>query len=142
MATSRDDVKKAENDVALQVHTLYYGILISQLEKKAAEQQTEFANESLRENENDVRNGNALKVAVIGSRAELLEGKQAELTADLQIADYQTELNDLLGLPLDTELELDPVVSTTSDTLPKVEYLKIAWAENPVQTIKPLISGS
>jgi len=131
VATSRDDVKKAENEVALQVHTLYYGILVSRLEKKAAEQQTEFANESVRESEDDVRNGNALKVAVIGSRAELLEGKQAELTADLQIADYQTELNDLLGLPLDTELELDPVMSTTSDTLPKVEYLKIAWAENP-----------
>ena len=131
VATARNDVKKAENEVALQVHTLYYGILISQLQRKAAEQQTQFANESLRESEDDVRNGSALKVAVIGNRAELLEGKQAELTADLQLVDYQTELNNLLGLPLDTELELDPVVPAASETVSKAEYLKIAWAENP-----------
>jgi outer membrane protein TolC len=131
VATARDDVKKAENEVALQVHTLYYGILISQLQKKAAEQQSEFANESLRESEDDVRNGSALKVALIGNRAELLEGKQAELTSDLQIADYQAALNDLLGLALDTKLELDPVVPATSETVSKTEYLKIAWAENP-----------
>ena len=78
-----------------------------------------------------MRNGSALKVAVIGNRAELLEGKQAELTSDLQIADYQAALNDLLGLALDTKLELDPVVPATSETVSKTEYLKIAWAENP-----------
>ena len=29
VAVSRDDLKKAENQVALQVHTLYFGILIA-----------------------------------------------------------------------------------------------------------------
>jgi len=131
VASSRDDVKKAENEVALQVHTLYYGILVAQLQKKAAEQQTTYAAENLRESEEDVRNGSALKVAAIGGRAGLLEGQQAVLTADLQLADLRTELNDLLGLPLDTELELDPEVPTNFETLPKAEYLKIAWAQNP-----------
>ena len=32
------------------------------------------------------------------------------LTADLQLSDLTTELNDLLGLPLDTQLDLDPAV--------------------------------
>lgn len=131
MAASRDDEKNAENQLAVQVHTIYYGILIAQLEKKAAEQQTEYASENLRESEEDVRNGSALKVAAIGGRAELLEGQQSVLTADLQIADYKTELNDLLGLPLDTQLELDPTVPTNFDTAAKIEYLKIAWANNP-----------
>jgi outer membrane protein TolC len=131
VAISRDDVKKAENEIAVQVHTLYYGILAAQLEKKAAEQQTEYANENLRESEEDVRNGSALKVAAMGSRAELLEGQQSVLTADFQIADFKTELNDLLGLPLDTELELDPAAPTNFDAMDKTEYLKIAWAENP-----------
>jgi outer membrane protein TolC len=128
---SRDDVKKAENDIAVQVHTLYYGILVAQLQKKAAEQQTEYATENLRESEEDVRNGSALKVAAIGGRAELLEGKQSVLTADLQIADLRTELNDLLGLPLDTQLELNPAVPTSFSARDKIEYLEMAWAENP-----------
>ena len=130
-ATSRDDLKNAENEVALQVHSLYYAILVVQLQKKAAEQQTSFATENLRDNENDVRKGSALQVAAIQSRAELLQGQQSVLTAELQIDDYTTEMNDLLGLPLDTKLELDPEVEANFETLPKSEYVKEAWEENP-----------
>jgi outer membrane protein TolC len=131
VANSRDELKNAENEIALQVHALYFGILVAQLQKKAAEQETSFATESLRENENDIRNGSALQVAAIQSRAELLQGQQSVLTAELQIEDYMVELNDLLGLPLDTKLELDPQVATNFDTLAKAEYVKMAWDENP-----------
>jgi outer membrane protein TolC len=131
IASSRDDLKNAENGIALQVHALYYGILVAQLQKKAAEQETSFATENLRENENDVRNGSALKVAALQGRAELLQGQQSVLTAELQIEDYTTEMNDLLGLPLDTKLELDSEVETNFETLPKSEYVKEAWDENP-----------
>jgi outer membrane protein len=131
VATSRDDLKNAENEIALQVHTLYYAILVAQLRKKAAEQETSFATESLRENENDVRNGSALQVAALQSQAELLQGQQSVLTAELQIDDYTVELNDLLGLPLDTKLELDPEVAANFEILPKAEYVKAAWEENP-----------
>lgn len=131
IATSQDDLKNAENEIALQVHALYYGILVAQLQKKAAEQETSFAAENLRENENDVRNGSALQVAALQSRAELLQGQQSVLTADLQIQDYMVELNDLLGLPLDTKLELDSEVEANFETLPKAEYVREAWEENP-----------
>jgi outer membrane protein TolC len=131
VAISRDDVKKAEDETAVQVHTVYYDILIAELQKKAAQQQTEYANENLRESEEDVRKGSALKVAAISGRADVLEGQQSVLTADLQLADLKTELNDLLGLPLDTQLELDPAVPTNFDDCDKTGYLKIAWAENP-----------
>ena len=131
IAASKDEVKSAENEIALRTHALYFGILIAQLQKKAAEQETAFAAESLRENENDIRGGTALPVAEIQSRAELLEGKQSVLTADLQIQDCTTELNDLLGLPLDTPLELDPDIASDFPTLTKAEYIKVAWEENP-----------
>jgi outer membrane protein TolC len=131
VANSRDELKNAENEIALQVHALYFGILVAQLQKKAAEQETSFATESLRENENDIRNGSALQVAEIQSRAELLQGQQSVLTAELQIEDYMVELNDLLGLPLDTKLELEPEVATNFETLTKAEYVKMAWDENP-----------
>src|SRR5258708_29376612 len=41
------------------------------------------------------------------------------------------ELNDLLGLPLDTKLDLESEVDTNVETLPKAEYVKAAWEENP-----------
>jgi len=131
VASSRDDLKKAENDVALEVHTLYYGILIARLQKQAADQQTTYAEDNLRESEDDVRNGSALKVAAIQGRAGLLECQQAVLTAELQLSDLTTELNDLLGLPLDTQLDLDPGVPSSFDQRPREEYVQAAWSQNP-----------
>jgi len=131
VAVSRDDLKKAENQVALRVHALYFGILIAGLQKQAAEQQTTYAGEHLRESEDDVRNGSALRVAAIDSRAGLLESQQAVLTAELQLSDLTTELNDLLGLPLDTRLELDAAVPASFDQRPQEEYVQTAWSENP-----------
>ena len=131
VATSRNDLKKAENQVAIQVHTLYYGILIARLQKQAAEQQAAYAGERLRESEDDIRNGSALKVAAIDGRAGLLQGQQAVLTAELQLSDLTAELNDRLGLPLDTQLVLDPAVPANVDLHACEEFVKTAWAENP-----------
>ena len=131
VAASRDDLKKAENQVALQAHALYFGILIARLQKRAAEQQSTYAGEQLRESEDDIRNGSALKVAAIQGRAGLLESQQAVLNAELQLSDLTTELNDLLGLPLDTRLDLDPAVPTTFEQRPREEYVQSASAEHP-----------
>ena len=131
LAISQDDLKWAENKIALQVHSVYYGILIARLQKQAAEQQTKYADQNLRESEDDVRNGNALKVAAIQGRATLLQSQQAVLTADLQLSDLNTELNDLLGLPLDTQLDLDTAVRATFDERPREEYVQTAWSQNP-----------
>ncbi|PWT99491.1 MAG: hypothetical protein C5B51_27075 [Terriglobia bacterium] len=131
VAASRDDLKKAETEVALQVHTLYFGMLIARLQKQAAEQQSAYAKERLHENEEDIRNGNALNVAAIQGKAGLLESQQFVLTTQLQLSDLNTELNDLLGLPLDTQLDLDPAVPSSFDLRPRAEYLQTAWSENP-----------
>jgi hypothetical protein len=45
----------------------------------------------------------------------VLESQQAVLTADLQVSDLTTELNDRLGLPLNTRLELDAPVPASFD---------------------------
>ena len=128
---SKDDLQKAENDVALQVHSLYFEVLITGLQKQAALQQTKYADENLRESEDNIRNGSALKVAAIKGRAGVLEGQQAVLTADLQLDDLTTELDNLLGLPLDTRLELDPNVPADFDPRPREEYVQTAWSRNP-----------
>jgi outer membrane protein TolC len=131
VAISREDVQKAENQVALNVHSLYFGILIARLQKQAAEQQSAYAAEQLRESEEDILKGSALKVTAIQGRAGLLESQQAILTADLQLADLTTELNDLLALPLDTRLELDPAVPTSFDQRTREQYVQAAWAAHP-----------
>jgi outer membrane protein TolC len=131
VAVSRDDLKEAENQIALDVHSLYFGILIARLQKQAAEQQSTYAGEHLRESEEDIRNGAALKIAAIQGRANLLESQQAVLTAELQIDDLTTELNDVLGLPLDTRLELDAAVPTAYDQHPREEYVQTAWSTHP-----------
>ena len=131
IAGSRDELRNGENDIAVQVHALYYGILVTQMQKKAAEQEGVSASETLRESKNEVQGGSALDVSELQRRAALLESQQAVLTLDLQIQDYTTELNDLLGLPLDTQLELQPEDATRFEILSKEDCIKTAWAENP-----------
>jgi len=78
-----------------------------------------------------VRNGSALNVSLIQGRAGLLESQQSVLTADLQLSDLNAELNDLLGLPLDTQLDLYSAVRTSFDLHPREEYIKTAWSQKP-----------
>jgi outer membrane protein TolC len=131
IAISQDDLKRAENEIALKVHSVYYGILIAKLQKQAAEQQTQYADQTFRESEDDVRNGNALQVAAIQGRATVLESQQAVLTADLQLTDLAAELDNLLGLPLDTQLDLDAAVPADLDQRSRAEYVQTAWSQNP-----------
>ena len=115
-----------------QVHALYFGILIADLQKQAAEKMIAYAEENLRESEEEVRNGGALKVASIQGRVDVLESQQQVLNAVFQLAGLTMELNELLGLPLDTRLELDHCrTRQPSRSYPLEEYVKTAWAENP-----------
>jgi outer membrane protein len=146
VAVSREDLRKAENQVALRVHSLYFNILITRLQKQAAEQQITYATENLRESEEDIRNGSALKVAAIQGLAGLLESQQDVLTAELQVEDLTSELNDLLALPMDTRLELDPSVPASVELRPREEYLRAAWSESPeiqaaVETVRKAEAG-
>jgi len=131
VAISRDELKNAENDIALRVHSLFYGVLIAKLQRKAAEQQAQYAGANLNESEENVRNGDALNVAAIQGKATVLESQQAVLTADLQLSDLTAELDELLGLPLDTKLDLDDSVPTGSDSLSREEYVQAAMLQNP-----------
>ena len=131
VAISRDDLKKAENQVALDVHSVYFGILIARLQKQAAEERSAYVGEQLRESEEDILKGAALKIEAIQDHASQLESQQAVLTAELQMADLTIELNDLLGLPLDTQLELDPAVPASFDQRPREAYVRAAWAARP-----------
>jgi outer membrane protein TolC len=131
VAISRADLKKAEDQVAFDVHRLYFAILTAELQKRAAEEQTAYAKQELKENTEGVRNGSLLQVSGIQAQTDVLQGQQAVLTADLQATDLNTELDDLLGLPLDTKLDLEPIQAIGPDKHPLEEYIQAAWANNP-----------
>jgi outer membrane protein TolC len=130
-ASTRDEVKKAENEVAVKVHELYFSILVTRLQKGAADQETAYAQAHLRESEEDIQKGNALKISAIDGQASLLQSEQDALTAELQLKDLTIEFNDLLGLPLDTPLELAPVGPVTLQIRPRQAYFQSALADNP-----------
>jgi outer membrane protein TolC len=79
-----------------------------------------------------VRNGSALNVAAMESRAGLLDAKQQVLTQTLQIHTLSLTLSDLLGLPLETQLELDddPSMGATSSPT-RAECIQIAQDHSP-----------
>jgi outer membrane protein TolC len=131
VAISRADLKKAENQVAIDVHRLYFAALTAELQKRAAEEQIAYAKRELKENTEGVRDGSLLRVSEIQGDVDVLQGQQAALTADLQVTDLNTELDDLLGLPLDTKLDLQPIDAIGPDRRPLQEYVQTAWTNNP-----------
>jgi outer membrane protein TolC len=130
--TAKVQVNQAENAVALKVRQLYFGILIAQLKQKAAAEQVAAGEVKLQESLQDVERGNALDVAVLESRASALDAKQAALTQRLQIHYLTIDLNDLMGLPLNTNLALDADVSAASMSVPsREECIRIAQQHSP-----------
>jgi outer membrane protein TolC len=130
--TAKIQVGQAQNEVALKVRQLYYGILIAQLKQQAAAEEITASQVTLEENTDAVERGSALDVTVLESRASLLDAKQAALTQKLQIHDLTVTLDDLLGLPLTTELLLDADTSAASMAIPtREECIRIAQEHSP-----------
>ena len=130
--TSQADLRRAENEVALQVRQVYIEILIGRLEMQAMALQISAAEQSLKENIDGVSTGNLLEVAVLGQRTNLLQSKYQLSKLENQISDLTGDLNDLAGLPVDTELELAPI-STEAEIplLSLAEYRDLGINQNP-----------
>jgi outer membrane protein TolC len=140
---SQASLKKASADVVYSVHELYYQLLIMQLQRKSAQLQIASSNENLTESGEEYKKGSLLKVGLVESRANALEAKQALLKADMQISDLTVQLDDVMGLPLETKLIVDPEVNTVFDQPAREESLRIAFKENPTvqQAVQKLSSA-
>jgi outer membrane protein TolC len=125
------DLKKAEDEVILGVHQLYYGWLAARKQIEVARAQIAAGEQALREARDAVDAGDALEVAAIGAHAGLLSGKQALLAAENQASDLTAELDDALGLPLDTELDLAGVDPAPDARLSRQQYMDAALAQSP-----------
>jgi outer membrane protein TolC len=128
---SREKAQLVGNDVALAVHAVYYRLLIVQAHRSATEARIRASQDLESERIEQVKFGSSLQQESIESRAQLLQSKQELLTTDLQMSDLKLKLNDLMGLPLTTVLELDPVTAESLETCPLEECVMTATTSHP-----------
>ena len=128
---TRANEKETENEVALRVHQIYYQVLVTQLHKNATEAKIRAAREMESERVQQVKYGSTLDEQLIDSRAQTLEAKQDLLTTELQLSDLAMQLNDVLGLPITTQLELDPTVPEVQEPCHGEECVHAALASHP-----------
>ena len=131
LGATRADAQETENEVALKVHQLYYRVLITQLHYSATQARIKAAEDLQTERTQQVKYGSALDEDVIESRAQALQAKQELLTTELQLSDLTMQLDDVTGLPLTTQLELDPSVPGVHDTCEREECIKLALQSHP-----------
>jgi outer membrane protein TolC len=128
---SREKAQLTGNDVALAVHEVYYRVLIAQAHRRATEARIGASQDLESERIEQVKFGSSLEQGSIESRAQVLQAKQELLTTDLQLVDLKLKLNDLMGLPLTTVLDLDSVSSESQETCPLDECVTTATASHP-----------
>jgi outer membrane protein TolC len=128
---SREKAQLTGNDVALAVHDVYYSVLIAQAHRNATEARIRASQDLASERIEQVKFGSSLERESIESRAQVLQAKQELLTTDLQLADLKLKLDDLMGLPLTTVLDLDSVSAESPETCPLEECVTTATASHP-----------
>ena len=128
---TRANAKETENEVALRVHTIYYSVLIAQLHRNASEARIKAAEELKSERIQEVKYGSVLEQDLIESKAQYLQAKQELLTTELMLTNLTMQLNDVVGLPITTRLELEAVPSEQLESCKQEECVKTALESHP-----------
>jgi len=115
----------------LVVHQVYYRLLIADIRRRAVLAKIQASEDVQRERTQQVRYGSALEADLIESRAYALQARQELLTTELQRADLQMQLDDVIGLPLATPLLLDPNVSTVPEPCERDACVRAALDSHP-----------
>ena len=128
---AQDQFEQTQDAIALQVRQLYYNILINQQKLKASQDQLAAAQIKDEESRSDVARGNALEIVELQSKAAILQAQQANLTLRLQGNDLRRQLADVLGLPVETPLDLDPGAAAVALSIPsRADAIRIALDQN------------
>jgi outer membrane protein TolC len=128
---SREKAQLTGNDVGLAVHQVYYRILIAQAHRTATEARIKASEDLKSERVEQVKFGSTLEQDLIDSRAQSLQVTQELLTTDLQLSDLKLKLNDLIGLPLTTSLDLDSAVPEFQQPCVREECVATAITSHP-----------
>jgi outer membrane protein TolC len=129
--SARAQANQTQNEIALKVRQLYYGVLIAQLKQQAAQEEIAASQVKLQESLDEVERGQALEEVALESRASALDARQTALVQHLQIHDLTISLDDLLGLPLNTNLVLEADNSAPAPVPSREECIRIAQDRSP-----------
>jgi outer membrane protein TolC len=128
---ARTQLDQTQDAIALQVRQLYYNILINQQKLKASQDQLAAAQIKDEESQSDIARGNALEISALQSKAAILQAQQESLTLRLQGNDLRRQLADVLGLPVETPIELDPGAAAVALDIPsRADAIRIALDQN------------
>jgi outer membrane protein TolC len=128
---SRGKARSVENDVALKVRQLYYKILVVQSQHRAIEAKIRAIEDLQTERVQQVKYGSTLEVDLIETRAQGLQAKQELLTSELQLSDLRMQFNDVVGLPIKSEVALDPTLPASTDSCQREQCIKVAMDSHP-----------
>jgi len=131
VAASRGKARDVQNQVELKVRQLYYKILIVESQHQAIEAKIRALEHLYSERVQQVKYGSTLEADLIESRAQSLEAKQDLLTSELQLSDLRMQFNDVVGLPIKSEVALDNDIPVHSATCLREECIKLALDSNP-----------
>jgi outer membrane protein TolC len=120
-----------EDSVVLKVHQIYYAILVNDARRSAVEAKLRASDELQGERVQQVKYGSALDADLIESRAYSLQAKQELLSTNLQLSDLHMQFNDLVGLPLTTQVALDSSVAPKPESCEREECIRLALASHP-----------
>jgi outer membrane protein TolC len=129
--SSRGKAQRTANDIALEVHKLYYRILIAEAQRNAILAKMEATDTLQTERVQLVKYGSALDAELIESRAQSLQVKQELLSNDLQLSDLHMQFNDVLGLPLGTAVALEPAVTEAPEGCIRDACITVALESHP-----------
>ncbi|WP_420236134.1 efflux RND transporter permease subunit [Telmatobacter bradus] len=138
-AIARADAQHAEDEVTLNVKKIYYNLLGLEKRIHAVELRIHAGEDKIAEARDAVQAGSALDADVQQGVAEIAEARHALGVLQDAEDDLRVDLNELIGLPLETEIQLsDPL--QMEDELPdapsvaktsSVDLSTIALAHNP-----------
>jgi multidrug efflux pump subunit AcrB/outer membrane protein TolC len=131
-AGARADERRTGDEVAFKVKELYYSILTTQRRRDAMDAQIHAAELRIVETQTAVISGVSLQLKADQVRSQIADAKHGLGQLEDNIADLKEELADLMGLPLDSDLELtSPVVTDSSLVKPALEFVSAALSHNP-----------
>jgi outer membrane protein TolC len=128
---AKTQLDQTQDAIALQVRQLYYNILITQQKLKATQDQLTADQIKDEESQSDVARGNALELSALQSKAAILQAQQDSLTLRLQGNDLRRQLADVIGLPVETAIDLDPGSAAVAIDIPsRLDAVRIALDQN------------
>jgi outer membrane protein TolC len=128
---SKGKAASVKDQVALKVRQLYYNVLIVQSQHQAIEARIRAVEDLQTERVQEVKYGSTLEADLIESRAQSLQAKQDLLTSELQLSDLRMQFNDVVGLPIRSEIALDPDVPVPVESCSREGCMKLAFDSNP-----------